>query len=87
MQRGGQRIGGKNRRNEVGISSLALNVRRYRKMRGLTMTDLANKVEVDYSQISRIERGVVNATVSMIFDIAKVLDVKPQQLIEEFPHL
>jgi transcriptional regulator with XRE-family HTH domain len=74
--------GGKQRRNEEAISLLAGNIRKYRIERNLTMMELANMVEVDYSQIGRMERGVVNANVSIIADIAKALGVEPSQLLE-----
>jgi transcriptional regulator with XRE-family HTH domain len=72
----------KRRRNEKAISTLATNIRKYRLERKLTIAELANQVEVDYSQIGRMERGIVNPTVSIIFDIAIALGVKPSQLLE-----
>jgi len=83
MEKGGQKKGGKQRRNERGIAILARNVRKYRTEKGLTISQLALNLEVDYSQVSRIERGVVNATISMIFEIANELKIPPHQLIEE----
>ncbi|RBQ02814.1 helix-turn-helix domain-containing protein [Pedobacter miscanthi] len=83
-KKGGQIKGGKKRRNEQGIITLAHNVKKYRKQKGLTIAELANKLDLDYSQISRIERGVVNATVSMIFDISDFFEISPQMLLEEF---
>lgn len=74
--------GNKQKRNEAAILALARNIRRYRLERGLTMEELANLVEVDYSQISRMERCVVNANVSVIFDIAKALGIEPSLLLE-----
>ncbi|TDO23762.1 helix-turn-helix domain-containing protein [Pedobacter duraquae] len=73
---------GKHRRNEEGISTLANNIKRYRKERNMTMQELANRLDVDYSQISRMERGIVNANISIVFDIANVLEVKASQLLE-----
>jgi transcriptional regulator with XRE-family HTH domain len=62
--------GQKQRRNEVAIATVGRNIKKYRLSKGMTMEDLANRVEVDYSQISRMERGKVNATVSIIYDVA-----------------
>jgi transcriptional regulator with XRE-family HTH domain len=44
--------------------------------------ELAAIVGVDYSQIGRIERGTINTSVSIIFDIADALQIKPHQLLE-----
>jgi transcriptional regulator with XRE-family HTH domain len=72
----------KHRRNEKAITTLAANIRRYRQERNLTIEELANLVDVDYSQIGRMERGVVNPNISIIFDIADALEIKPSQLLE-----
>lgn len=74
---------GKHRRNEEGIKTLATNIRKYRKERGITIEQLANELDVDYSQISRMERGIVNANISIVFDIAKTLGIKPYKLLEQ----
>lgn len=72
----------KHRRNEKAIETLAANIRRYRKERNLTIEELANLVDVDYSQIGRMERRIVNPNISVIFDIADALQIKPSQLLE-----
>ncbi|TSJ36637.1 helix-turn-helix transcriptional regulator [Mucilaginibacter corticis] len=62
---------------------LANNVRKYRLQRNLAQEALANLVGIEFSQISRIERGVINTSISMIFALAKALEINPSQLIEE----
>lgn len=74
--------GNKQRRNEKAISTLAANIKKYRHEKGLTIQELANLLDVDYSQISRMERGIVNANVSIIFDIAETLKIEPGKLLE-----
>lgn len=74
---------GKHRRNEKGISILAKNIKKYRKELKMTIQELANRLDVDYSQIGRMERGIVNPSISIVFDIAEVLDVKASQLLED----
>jgi len=73
-------------RDSVAIKTLAYNVRKYRMEKDLSMRTLANIMEVEYSQISRIERGVINTSVSVIFAIAKALEIKPSQLLESPPN-
>ncbi|TDS14824.1 helix-turn-helix domain-containing protein [Sphingobacterium paludis] len=75
--------GKKHKRNERGILILAKNIRRYRESKGITIEQLANEIDVDYSQISRIERALVNTNISIVFDIAAFLGIKPSQLLEE----
>lgn len=74
----------KHRRNQEGIQILADNIRKYRKEKGMTIEQLANELEVDYSQISRMERGIVNPNISIVFDIAEALKIKAYQLLEDF---
>ena len=73
----------KHRRNETAISIVAMNIKKYRKLKGLTITQLANMLEVDYTQVGRMERSVVNPNISIIWDIAEILKIKPSQLLEE----
>ena len=74
--------GEKQRRNDRAISTLAGNIRKYRTGKNLTIEELANMIGVDYSQIGRMERGVVNPNISIIFDIAEALEISPGQLLE-----
>jgi transcriptional regulator with XRE-family HTH domain len=71
------------RRNETAIAILARNIKKYRKAKDLTIQELAFLLEVDYSQIGRMERAKINFSVSLIFDVADALQIKPGQLLEE----
>jgi transcriptional regulator with XRE-family HTH domain len=70
-------------RDKSAIAILAKNVRKFRIDKDLTIEELANEAGIEYSQISRIERGLINTSVSVIFTIGKALDIKPSQLLEE----
>jgi len=74
--------GEKQRRNAKAIATVAGNIRKYRLERNLTIEELANIVGVDYSQIGRMERGIVNPTISIIFDIAEALQIPPALLLK-----
>jgi transcriptional regulator with XRE-family HTH domain len=65
------------------IAILSNNVRKYRIARNLSQESLANLVGIEYSQISRIERGIINTSVSVIFAIAKALEIQASKLLEE----
>ncbi len=49
----------------------------------MTMEALANTTGIEYSQISRIERGLINTSVSVIFSIANALEIDPGKLLEK----
>jgi transcriptional regulator with XRE-family HTH domain len=48
----------------------------------LTIQELAFRLDADYSQVGRMERGKVNFSVSLIFDLADALGIQPAQLFE-----
>lgn len=52
------------------------NVRRIRLESGLTQEQLANELGVEISQISRIERGVINTSVTTLYSISKTLKIE-----------
>ena len=56
------------------------NLRRVRESKGFTQAQLANELNVEISQISRIERGVINTSVTTIYSITCVLKVNVSDL-------
>jgi transcriptional regulator with XRE-family HTH domain len=62
--------------------TLPNNIRKYRVEKNLTIQELADLLDVDYSQIGRMKRGVVNLNVSIIFDIAEALKIGPSLLLK-----
>ncbi|MES2378121.1 MAG: helix-turn-helix transcriptional regulator [Bacteroidota bacterium] len=69
-------------RDPFAIATLAENVRKHRIAKDLSQEALANFAGIEYSQVSRIERGIINTSVSVIFALAKALDITPSQLLE-----
>lgn len=58
------------------------NVRKIRKDKGLTQEQLSNDLGMEISQISRIERGVVNTSILNITKIAQVLEIDIEDLFK-----
>ena len=57
-------------------------IRKYRLARGLTQAELAFECgDKDWSQISRMERGLVNFTISYLLLVAEVLEIPPKELL------
>ncbi|RPG34020.1 MAG: XRE family transcriptional regulator [Muricauda sp. TMED12] len=56
------------------------NLRRLRKERGFTQEELANELDIEISQISRIERGVINTSVSLVKAIIDCLHIEADEL-------
>lgn len=56
------------------------NLKHHRIANGFTQEQLANDLGVEISQISRIERGVINTSVTTLYCISKTLDIDISQL-------
>jgi len=54
-------------------------LRRLRIEKKLTMQQLANKAEIELSQIYRIEKGIINPKLSTIRILAGALEVSPKE--------
>ena len=57
------------------------NLRNAREAKGYTQQQLADELGIEISQISRIERGVINTTVATLFAICKVLQISSADLM------
>lgn len=56
------------------------NLRKARKSKGFTQEQLANDIGIEISQISRIERGIINTSVGNVNAISRALRVDIQEL-------
>jgi len=65
--------------------TIGLKISYYRKLRGLTQEQLAEKIEKNLAFIGAVEAPNVNRTVSLdtLFDIAEALDVPPYKFLAE----
>ena len=63
------------------VEQIELQIRKYRKARGLTLTDLARLIGTTAQTISRLERSKMKLSVGWIDQIAEVLDVSPYLLL------
>lgn len=57
------------------ILQVGRNLKRLRKKRGFTQQQLVIDCEMEISQISRIERGVMNTSIGVLYTISIALDV------------
>lgn len=58
-------------------------LRRRRIEKELSQENLANDADIPRQQISRIERGEINPSLSTLYSIAKALKMRLSQLFEE----
>jgi transcriptional regulator with XRE-family HTH domain len=70
-------------RDDVQLKMIGENIRKYRLQKGFTQSELAFECEEkDWSQISRMERGLVNFHVSYLFKVSEALGVTPIELLQ-----
>lgn len=63
------------------VQLLGENVRRYRKLRGMTQEQLALDVGMERSYVSDLERGQRNPSVRALGRLAEALKVQPHSLL------
>lgn len=64
------------------VQLLGANIRRYRKLKGMTQEELAHEVGMERSYISDLERGTRNPSVRALGRLAEALSISPKQLLE-----
>ena len=69
-------------RHTDGIKKLGDRIRAIRLSKNISQEDLAYKANVEFSQISRIERGIINTSISHAFVIAEALGVSMKYLFD-----
>lgn len=67
-------------RNEKYIKAFGGNLRRIRIEKKLSQEELGFKADLTLSQIGRIERGIINTSISTIYVLAKALEIEPFEL-------
>ena len=66
---------------------VADNIRRYRKLAGLSQEELGEKAGLHRTYIGSVERGERNITLDSLEEIANALKVAPVQLVIEDPNV
>ena len=62
------------------LISFGENLRKLRLAKGFTQEQLANELGIEISQISRIERGVINTSITTLYSISKTLQIDVSEL-------
>jgi transcriptional regulator with XRE-family HTH domain len=70
-------------RNDKLLKALAANVKRHRKLAGISQEELAFQCEIDRTYISKVERGVANPSLLILARVAKVLKVGIGDLVRD----
>lgn len=62
------------------IISFGKNLRKIRESKNMSMQTMADIINIEYSQISRIERGLINTSIGIIYEISKALEIDIKEL-------
>jgi transcriptional regulator with XRE-family HTH domain len=72
--------------NEAYCKAFGAHLRSLREEKGLGMRQFALIAEMEYSQLSKIERGIINTTISTAYALADALGVSHNELFNfRFP--
>lgn len=69
-------------RDQQGLHQFGLRLRQLRTAKGFTQESLAAAAELEFSQIGRIERGVINTSLSTVFVLARTLQIDVRELFD-----
>lgn len=64
------------------LKAFGLNLKKVRLEKNVSQADLAFSCGMEISQISRLERGLLNTGISNIYLIAKYLEIEPKDLFD-----
>lgn len=67
------------------LSSVGKNIKLYRKIRSMTLEDLARSIHKSRASVSKYEAGLVSIDLETLYDIAEALNVAPVQLFNCVP--
>lgn len=58
------------------------NIRHYRKIKGFSQEELAERASLHRTYIGSVERGERNISIENIVSVARSLDILPKELLE-----
>lgn len=70
------------RQHEEEYRKLGLNIAYYRKEKKLSQIQLADKIDISRTHMSRIENNDCSVSLDVIFSIAKALNIPVNKLFE-----
>ena len=62
------------------LKNLGENIAAIRKEKGLSQIQLADEMDMERSNLRRIEAGRTNLTVATLYRISKALNIRPEEL-------
>lgn len=63
------------------IKSVGLKIREIRESKNISIMTLADKLEIEYNNVIRIEKGRTNPTLGTLYNISQALNVKLTDIV------
>ena len=63
------------------LKKIGLKLKVIRSLRGMSQDDIVNKLDIDKSYYSKVERGLTNPTFLYMKNLAEILDVNLEDLL------
>lgn len=57
-------------------------IKQFRKLKKLSLRQLSQRCNLDYSDIAKYEKGEVNIQLSTVLELAKGLEIHPKELFD-----
>ena len=67
--------------NKEFLKKIGLKLKVIRSLRGMSQDDIVNKLDIDKSYYSKVERGLTNPTLLYMKNLAEILDVNLEDLL------
>lgn len=64
------------------LTEIGLRIRQLREDRNMTLQDSADKLEIEYTNVVRIEKGRTNFTIGTLVKIANALELPISMLLK-----
>ena len=63
------------------LKKIGLKLKVIRSLRGMSQDEIVNKLDIDKSYYSKVERGLTNPTLLYMKNLAEILDVNLEDLL------
>jgi transcriptional regulator with XRE-family HTH domain len=64
------------------IKKIGLKIREIRENKGMTIQELSDKLNIEYNNLIRIEKGRTNPTIGTLYKVSETLNVSIIELID-----
>lgn len=64
------------------FKSIGLKIREIRESKNISIMELSDKMDIEYNNVVRIEKGRTNPTIATLYNIAQALEVKLSNIVD-----